>query len=105
MVTLERETLAGYTFANWTISPNTVITDQGTSTFTMPASHVTVTANWNLNSYTATFNHTYSGKIETKQVEYNNPVVRPADPTRDEATFIGWFSDAGFQTPYNFGSG
>jgi len=47
-VTINAGTRTGYTFAGWTASPSVIFTDASdpTTTFIMPSSAVTVTANW-----------------------------------------------------------
>ena len=47
-VTLNAGTRTGYTFVNWTASPSVTFANanQASTTFTMPAGNVTVTANW-----------------------------------------------------------
>ena len=82
----------GHTFTGWTYSPNVTITD---GQFVMPASDVTITAQWQVNSYTVTWNPNggnWGGStaniVET--YEYGATIVQPAAPQRDGCRFTGW---------------
>ena len=85
-------TKTGHTFAGWTYSPEVTITD---GKFTMPASDVTITAQWTINSYTVTWKPNggnWAGSIENivHTYDYGATINRPADPTRDGYRFTGW---------------
>lgn len=85
-------TKTGYTFAGWTYSPSVTITD---GKFVMPASDVTITAQWTINQYTVTWNPNGGkwGESTDKIVHtynFGDPVNSPADPTRDGYRFTGW---------------
>ena len=82
----------GYTFAGWTYSPEVTITD---GKFIMPASDVTITAQWTINQYKVTWNPNggnWGGStaniVET--YEYGATIVQPAAPQRDGYRFTGW---------------
>ena len=57
-------TKTGYTFAGWTYSVDNT-TMQGGSSFTMPSSDVTLTAQWTPNETTYTVNYYWNGTAET----------------------------------------
>ena len=76
-------TRTGYTFDGW----------DSTAT-TMPASDLTITAQWTVNQYTLTFHDGYSGNISSELVDYGSTIVYPSDPTRTGYTFDGWDSTA-----------
>ena len=85
-------TKTGYTFAGWTYSPEVTITD---GKFTMPASDVTITAQWQVNSYTVTWNPNggnWAGSTENivHTYDYGATIVQPAAPQRDGYRFTGW---------------
>ena len=85
-------TKTGYTFAGWTYSPEVTITD---GEFTMPASDVTITAQWTINQYTVTWKPNggnWAGSTENivHTYDYGAKINLPADPTRDEYRFTGW---------------
>jgi len=73
----ERE---GYTFIGW---------DKAIPT-TMPAENMTVTAQWEINQYTITFDTNGGSEIAPITQEYGTHITAPADPTREGYIFIGW---------------
>ena len=73
-------TREGYTFIGW---------DRVIPT-TMPAENMTVTAQWEINQYTITFDTAGGSEIAPITQDYGTAITAPADPTRDGYTFIGW---------------
>lgn len=73
-------TREGYTFAGW----NPVVPA------TMPASNVTVVAQWTINSYTVTFDSNGGSAITPITADFGAALTAPADPTREGYSFIGW---------------
>lgn len=73
-------TREGYTFIGW---------DKEIPT-TMPAENMTVTAQWEINQYTITFDTNGGSEIAPITQDYGTPITAPADPTREGYTFIGW---------------
>ena len=76
----EAPTREGYTFIGW---------DKEIPT-TMPAENMTVTAQWEINQYTITFDTNGGSEIAPITQEYGTNITAPADPTREGYTFIGW---------------
>ena len=76
----EAPTREGYTFIGW---------DKEIPT-TMPAENMTVTAQWEINQYTITFDTNGGSEIAPITQDYGTAIVSPADPTREGYTFIGW---------------
>ena len=80
-------TKTGYTFTGWS---------DGTKTYTsnfvyIYTSDKTFTAQWSLNSYTATWNYNGgSGTPATTSINYNATLSIPTTPTRTGYTFTGW---------------
>ena len=70
----------GYTFIGW---------DREIPA-TMPAENVTVTAQWEINQYTITFDTNGGSEIAPITQDYGTAIAAPADPTREGYTFIGW---------------
>ena len=73
-------TREGYTFIGW----DREIPE------TMPAENMTVTAQWEINRYTITFDTAGGSEIAPITQEYGTHITAPADPTREGYTFIGW---------------
>ena len=73
-------TREGYTFIGWDKEiPSTV-----------PAENMTVTAQWEINQYTITFDTNGGSEIAPITQDYGTAITAPADPTREGYTFIGW---------------
>ncbi|MCL2602531.1 MAG: SUMF1/EgtB/PvdO family nonheme iron enzyme, partial [Treponema sp.] len=92
-VTLSHGNRAGHTPNGWTVNSPGGLTMDTATTFTMPASGVTVTANWTINKYAVTFDLQYDGKTETQQIEWGTMVT--FDPPRTGFAVEGWYTDAG----------
>ena len=73
-------TREGYTFIGW---------DKEIPT-TMPAENMTVTAQWEINQYTITFDTNGGSEIAPITQDYGTAITAPADPTREGYIFIGW---------------
>jgi len=73
-------TREGYTFIGW---------DKEIPT-TMPAENMTVTAQWEINQYTITFDTAGGSEIAPITQDYGTAITAPADPTREGYTFMGW---------------
>ena len=73
-------TRKGYTFKGWDKEiPKT-----------MPAENITVTAQWEINRYTITFDANGGSEIAPITQDYGTKITAPADPTRKGYTFKGW---------------
>ena len=95
-------TKEGYVFLGWY---------QGNTAFdfkTKITSNITLTAKWKKaeseepakpTKYTVTFDTDGGSTIASKTVEENQPVTKPADPTKEGYTFISWYYN---NTQYNF---
>ena len=70
----------GYTFIGWDREiPKT-----------MPAENITVTAQWEINRYTITFDTAGGSEIAPITQNYGMNITAPANPTRKGYTFKGW---------------
>ena len=76
----DNPTREGYTFKGW----DKEIPE------TMPAENMTVTAQWEINRYTITFDTAGGSEIAPITQDYGTNITAPADPTREGYTFIGW---------------
>ena len=101
---------AGYTFNGWF----TAVTG-GTKITTSYAfsGDTTVYAQWTENppstggggvviSYTITFNSNGGSAVANQTVVRNAKVIKPADPTKTEYTFNGWYTDEALKNAYDF---
>ena len=57
---------------------------------TMPAENMTVTAQWEINQYTITFDTAGGSTVAPITQDYGTAITAPANPTREGYTFIGW---------------
>ena len=73
-------TREGYTFIGWDRDIPEI----------MPAENMTVTAQWESNRYTITFDTAGGSEIAPITQGYGTAITAPADPTREGYTFIGW---------------
>ena len=73
-------TREGYTFIGW---------DRDIPV-TMPAENITVTAQWEINRYTITFDTAGGSEIAPITQDYGTNITAPANPTRKGYTFKGW---------------
>ena len=77
-------TKTGYSFAGWQLGG----ADYNFETPVTAA--IELTAKWEINKYTVTFNSDGGTAVEAKSVNYNSTVTKPADPTKEGYTFTGW---------------
>ena len=63
---------------------------------------LTIDVKYNLDEHTLTFETNGGSAINPVTVRHGNAVARPADPTKDKYTFIGWYADPKFTEEYDF---
>ena len=76
----EAPTKTGYTFKGW---------DKEVPE-TMPAADMTITAQWDINQYTITFDTDGGSAIAAITQDYASAVTAPEAPTKEGYTFSGW---------------
>ena len=97
-------TLKGYTFAFWYLGED----EQKATAYdfdTPVTGDITLTAKWNINKYTVTFDSYGGTPVPPKQeVEYGLTAAKPDDPTLKGHTFAFWYlgEDEQNATAYNF---
>ena len=75
---LEEPVKVGYTFSGWSEIPDS-----------MPSKDVMVTGTFAINSYKVTY--TVDGEtVHTEMIDYNIPIVKIDEPTKEGYTFSGW---------------
>ena len=93
----------GYTFINWTVTAGG-ITVAADNSFTMPASSVAVTANWEIKQYTVTFEPDNGGDVfYQRDIDHGGLATRPTNPTKTGYGFKGWFLGSA-SSEFAFGS-
>jgi uncharacterized repeat protein (TIGR02543 family) len=96
-------TKTGHTFVGW----NTADDGSGTvyaegATYTDDAD-LALYAQWQINSYTVTFNSNGGSNVTSQTVDYGGTITEPAAPTKTGETFGGWFTDDGtFASAWDF---
>ena len=97
-------TLKGHTFAFWYLGDD----EQNATAYdfnTPVTENITLTAKWNINKYTVTFN-SYGGTPvpPAQEVEYGLTATKPDDPTLKGHTFAFWYlgDDEENATAYDF---
>ena len=63
---------------------------------------LTIDVKYDLDEHTLTFETNGGSAIDPITVRHGNAVARPADPTKDKYTFIGWYADPEFTAKYDF---
>ena len=79
LTALAAPTKEGYTFSGWSGLPAT-----------MPASDVTVSGSFIINTYVVTFCDWDGTVLKSETVKWGQDATAPADPTREGYTFTGW---------------
>jgi uncharacterized repeat protein (TIGR02543 family) len=108
----------GYRFVKWILEEGEedveLLSETATAaTFIMPDHAVIITALFEVaknnntsgsgtTTYTVTFNTNGGSSVASKTVTASTKVAKPADPTKEEFIFAGWYTDAALTTAYNF---
>ena len=74
----------------------------GVVTVDDPATILKLNVYYDLDFHTLTFDTMGGSTIAPVTVRHGNAVARPADPTKDKYTFIGWYVDPEFTEEYDF---
>ena len=76
--------------------------DAGTKQNIKIEKNLTIDVKYDLDNHTLTFETNGGSTIAPVTVRHGNAVARPADPTKDKYTFIGWYADPEFSAEYDF---
>lgn len=118
-VTIVATARAGYQFYCWTNDGSVSIQNpySYSTSFTMPANDVVITANFvadtaggsgfsgatgTTNQYQVLFNSIGGSTVPTAYVAAGNTVSEPTAPTKEGFFFGGWYTDSGYTTKYDF---
>jgi uncharacterized repeat protein (TIGR02543 family)/LPXTG-motif cell wall-anchored protein len=86
-------TRTGYTFTGWFAGGSAY-------DFSTPITgDLTLTAHWQIATYTATFDSAGGSAVADGHADYQTTYAAPSDPTRADHVFLGWYDGA---TPYDF---
>ena len=86
-------TMEGYTFAGWYVGANVFDANVEVTANTV------VTAEWQAEKRTVTFNSNGGSAVEPAVVDYGTPVAKPADPVKEYSICTGWTLNG---EPYDF---
>ena len=85
-------TRTGYTFVGWDGETTNIVED------------TTLTAMYNINSYTVTFDYLYNSNTKTQTICYKQKATNPGLITRSDYTLEGWYRDKNFTKKWDFSS-
>ena len=100
MVIIRAGTRSGYQFSGWTSNSGVTFADasSATTTFTMPASAVTVTANWSSSGGSSSGDYDEpSWPVTAPDTENGSITVRPKNASKGDTVTITTKPDAGYE--------
>lgn len=80
----------GYTFTGWDADTTNIIDD------------VTITAQYQINSYTVKLDYLYDDQTIESEYVFNTKVSKPASIQRDNYTLEGWYKDRNYIKKWDF---
>jgi uncharacterized repeat protein (TIGR02543 family) len=83
----------GHTFVGW-FADAALTTAWDFAADRVPASAITLYAQWSINSYTVSFDSAGGTSVPDQTIEYGSPIVPPSPPTRTDFVFAGWYDGA-----------
>lgn len=87
----------GYRFVRWSDGVTTA-----SRTDTNVTGNIEVTAEFEINTYTATFDSNGGSIVSSQTVPYNTTAAEPETPAREGCMFEGWYSDSTLSTRFDF---
>ena len=93
-----------YQIESVTAVPDVTITDNGDGTysFIMPQSNITVTATSERPNFSVTFDSKGGTAVDAQSVANGDMIQKPAVPERVNYGFAGWYLDEGYTQKYDF---
>ena len=92
-------TWTGHTFSGWDSDGNGTVDFKPGDTITNISEDLELKAVWDVIICTVSFDSDGGSAVATKYVEHGSKVTKPADPTKANYTFVGWYNG---ETLYNF---
>lgn len=92
-------TKSGYTFAGWYLEETYATLFD---TWLMPLGNITLNAKWTPNEYTVVFNTNGGSVISDLVAPYLSVINPPANPTKPDYVFLGWYIDELLETEFEF---
>ncbi|WP_262095290.1 InlB B-repeat-containing protein [Paracholeplasma vituli] len=92
-------TKLGYTFDGWYLEATY---ETAYNTWVMPLGNITVYAKWTPNDYTLVFNTNGGSTLADLVAPYLSEINPPANPTKPDYIFLGWYSDILLETEFEF---
>ena len=94
-------TRTGYDFVNW------CTTATGGTAFNFGSSqiiqHITIYANWQIQSYTVSFDTDGGSSVSSQTITYGGHVAQPStNPTKNGNRFGGWYKDSACTIAFDF---
>jgi uncharacterized repeat protein (TIGR02543 family) len=87
-------TKTGYTFDAWYTDDGTFVNEFDFLSDTI-TDDITLYANWDINTYTVTFDSKFGSSVSSQEVDYNDYADEPSDPVKQGGLFEGWYTDDG----------
>jgi uncharacterized protein (TIGR02145 family)/uncharacterized repeat protein (TIGR02543 family) len=93
----------GYTFGGW----NTAADGGGAAllaedTFTMGETDIVLYAQWEIDTYTVTFNSNGGSAVSSQKVAYNDRAIEPEAPVKANHQFGGWHTSTALTAEFDF---
>lgn len=90
-------TKAGHTFKGWFMD-----SEQWDFAKDIVKGNMTLTAQWEINEYTLSFDSNDGSEVEAQEVTYNEKAQKPSEPAKAGHTFAGWYADEAMEKEWNF---
>ena len=88
-----------HSFINWHLNENF---NYAFDFNTLIISNFTLYAEWQINSYTVSFEVNGGSIIDQQKINYHQKVIKPNDPTKNNYIFAGWYLQDNFKNKFNF---
>lgn len=93
-------TKTGYSFGGW--YKEVGLTNAWIFASDTVTEDITLYAKWNALLYTVSYESNGGSEVEEEEVNFGGLVTEPTEPTKSEATFDGWYSNAELTTAWTF---